>query len=176
MKINTPLISFFLLFISCNMQPDEQQKNTKAYFDLKTYFRKEAERLTAADRLVTKMVSINDSSETKSLKITDWKKELSVISDADINKASWKGAFLIKRKKNLLIYSTSDEKVNVKKVIITYKNDKPSGFLLLLRTRNSLYTSTDSLSYYPDSLYTVNKTQDIRFLSKKRYKVEILFR
>lgn len=176
MKINTLLAGILLLFISCNTQTDEQQKETEAYFDLRAYFRKEAERLTAAAPLVTKTVSINDSSETKSLKITDWKRELSAISDADINKTSWKGVFTIEKKKNLLVYSTNDEKVSVKKVVITFKDDMPSGFLALIRNSNALYTSTDSLSYYPDSLYRLTKTQNIRFLTKKKYKVSILFR
>jgi len=176
MKFNIPLTGILLLFIGCNTQPDEQQKNTAAYFDLKGYFQKETARLTAADPLVKKTVSINDSSETRSSKITDWKRELSAISDADINKASWKGAFAVEKKKNLLIYSTNDDKVNVRKIMITYKDGKPSGFLVLIRNSNLLYTSTDSLSYYPDSLYMLKKTQDIKLLAKKRYKVSLLFR
>src|SRR5215217_318984 len=165
MRLFTLLTGILLLSAGCESKPDEQRKNISLYYDLKGYFKKEADRLNSKNPIVRKMVSVNDSPETRSLKIPDWKKELSVISDADINKTSWRGAFSMRKNKNVEVYTSDDKKIHVKQVTINYRNGKPSGFLILIRNSNTLYTSTDSISYYPDSLYRIIKTQDIRLLS-----------
>ncbi|WP_449435582.1 hypothetical protein [Pedobacter steynii] len=93
-----PILLFlsFLLFISCNNSADKKQKTNLNYFDIKGYFEKEVARLTLKNPLITKTVSVNGATESKRIKITDWKKELTLFSDADINRASWKGLFELK--------------------------------------------------------------------------------
>ncbi|HMI05465.1 MAG TPA: hypothetical protein VK541_23455 [Pedobacter sp.] len=177
MKYNTLLAGSILLFLlGCNAGTDERQKNASPYFDLKGYFEKEANRLTKASPAVRKTVGINGFSETKTLKIADWKRELSSISNADINKASWRGAFRIIRSENKVMYRSDDRKVPVKELCIFYRDTIASGFLVLIRNSNALYTSTDSLIYYPDSLYRIKKNQQIKLLSEKNYEITIKFR
>lgn len=177
MKYNTFLAGGILLFLlSCNAGTDQRQKNASRYFDLKGYFEKEANRLTKASSGVRKTVGINGSYETKTLKIADWKRELSSISNADINKASWRGAFRIIRSENKVTYRSDDKKVPVKELCIFYRDNIPSGFLVLIRNSNALYTSSDSLTYYPDSLYRIKRNQQIKFRSEKNYEITVKFR
>jgi hypothetical protein len=177
MRHHTLLASSILLFLfSCNAGTDERQKNASPYFDLKGYFEKEADRLTKAGIIVNKTVAINGAHETKTLKITDWERELSSISNADINKTSWRGAFKVARSENRVTYKSDDGKVPVKALTVFYRNGIVSGFLVLIRNSNALYTSTDSLTYYPDSLYQIKKNQQIKLLSEKNYEISIKFR
>jgi hypothetical protein len=177
MKYNILLAGSILLFVlGCDTATDEQQKNASSYFDIKGYFEKEAGRLTKVSPEVRKTVGINGSYETKTLKIADWKRELSSISNADINKASWRGAFRIIRSENKVTYRSDDRKVPVKELCVFYRDNVVSGFLVLIKNSNALYTSTDSLIYYPDSLYRIIKNQQIKLLSEKNYEIAIKFR
>ncbi|MNT73709.1 hypothetical protein D3C72_2124500 [compost metagenome] len=112
---------------------------------------------------------VNESSETKNIRVADWAKELSVFSEADINRSAWKGLFHIEKNKEQEVYSSDDKKVPVKEVLITKTGGKVQGIKILIRTSNMLYSSADTLSYYPDSLYQIKKKQEIRLLSEKNY-------
>ena len=114
-------------------------------------------------------MEINDSLERKAVRILDWKKELSIFSEADINRASWKGLFKLEKHDGTDIYTSDDEKVPVKKLALRFEGKRIKQILIVLNTNNSLYDSKDSLSYYPDSLYRIKKTQHIKLLSSKHY-------
>lgn len=159
---------FLLFFSSCNMA-EKKQKNNMSYFDLKGYFEKEALRLMKSNPVFAKTVMVNGNSETKQMQIADWAKELSAFSDADINRSAWIGLFRIERAKAREVYTSDNEKVPVKEVLITKRNGEVSGIRILIKTANMLYNSSDTLSYYPDSLYQINKKQEIRLLSEKNY-------
>jgi len=176
MRHNLLILGSFLLLASCNRSPAEQQKTVSLYFDLKGYFEKEALRLQRTQPLISKSVNINGAEEMKSLKIANWKRELSAIADADINKASWRGLFTVKKTGEKVQYITAEEKIPVKEVTVTYSQNKPIAVVVLMKASNMLYTSVDSLSYYPDSLYQINKSQHIRLLDSKDYKVTLKFR
>lgn len=169
---NTILLFFILLFfISCNNSADKKQKTDLTYFDVKGYFEKEAARLNKDNPLISKTVSINGAIESKHINIPDWKKELALFSDADMNRASWKGLFKLKKSKDQELYSSNNEKVPVKELLVTYKNNEVFGIKVLIKNTNSLYTSIDTLTYYADSLYQVKKVQNIKLLSKKTYTI-----
>lgn len=167
-------LSFLLLIIFLGAcKPGTQKKQFRAlqYFDLKDYIAKEAKRLSLLNPSVDKYVEVNKSGEHKKLKIADWQKELSVFADADINKSAWQGLFKQIDGKDSKTYVSDNEKVPVKSLSIQYKNGKLSRLQILISTVNSLYTSNDTLSYFPDSLYEVKKTQHIRLLNEKNYHI-----
>ncbi|WP_225869617.1 hypothetical protein [Pedobacter psychroterrae] len=152
------------------------QKNELTYFDLKGYFEQESIRLSKAAPLIVKTVRVNDSSETKTTRIADWRKELEIFKDADINKTAWKGLFKITKVNGDQQYTTDNEKIPVKELTIIYKKGSTQlnalkGFRIVVKNINLLYHSTDTLIYYPDSIYQVKKAQNILFLSDKRYQI-----
>ena len=167
------LLFLLLIFLLGACSSGTQQKKSRAlqYFDLKNYIAKEARRLTLLNPEIDKYVEVNHSGEHKKLKITDWQKELSVFSDADINKSAWQGLFKLNSDKDVKTYISDNEKVPVKSLSIRYKNGKISSLKILISTVNSLYTSNDTLSYFPDSLYEVKKTQHIKLLNEKNYHI-----
>ncbi|WP_316793869.1 hypothetical protein [Pedobacter frigoris] len=171
MKKTIQLYPVLLLLFSCSYTAEQKQKTNLSYFDVKGYFEKEVDRLKKSNSLVYKTVEVNGSSETKKIKIADWKKELAVFSEADINKDSWRGLFKLSRQQDKETYISDNEKVPVKEIEISYTLNKVSKLLVVIKNNNSLYTSSDSLFYYPDTLYKIVKSQQIKLLSDKNYKV-----
>ena len=175
MKKITFLYPVLLLSLGCSQAPRQKQKNDLTYFDIKGYFDKEARRLQKSKTIVAKTVSVQDGRETKKVEIADWKKELSSFIDADVNRDAWKGAFAISQVNGQLIYTSDNEKVPVKEIRIDMKNEQLKGLRVIVKNSNTLYTSVDSLFYYPDSLYRIKKVQKINLMSEKRYEVSGIF-
>lgn len=163
-------ILFVLFFGACNSAAPKKQLPV-SYFDLKGYIGTEVKRLHTLNPEIDKTVEVNKAEEQKKLKIADWQKELSVFSDADINKSAWQGLFKLVKTENLDTYTSDNEKVPVKSLKIIYKDGKVKGIKILISNANSLYTSNDTLSYFPDSLYEIKKTQHIKLLNEKNYRI-----
>lgn len=164
-------IIIFFIFFGCSNATKEDRKNELGYFDLKSFFQKEASRLQNKNPFVEKTVKINADAETKKVQIPDWAAEFAMFSNADLNRASWKGLFSIQKTSHTEIYTSSNDKVPVKKVTVNKHLNRVSSIQIIVANVNSLYSSTDTLSYYPDSLYLINKTQHIKLLPSKHYQV-----
>ncbi|MCD0489063.1 hypothetical protein LPB86_12555 [Pedobacter sp. MC2016-14] len=171
MKKQTLGIALISLFIACNPSDNEKRNMGKSYFDLQSYFAKEAERLNKEKPTINKEVSINGEAESKLLKIEDWSKELASFTNADINKTAWMGAFEVKKLPGIEIYTTLNEKVPVKELRILRSDKVIKGIQIQIKNTNLLYNSVDTLSYFPDSLYSIKKTQHLKLLPQKKYQV-----
>jgi hypothetical protein len=160
----------FLFFGACKESPSTQS-NAAQYFDLTGYFDNEALRLSKINPTIKKQVTIDTSSEQKAILITDWAKEFNVFKEADINKASWIGLFKIEKSDAITTYTSNDDKIAVKKLEISYQHGKINRITAILNTSNMLYHSSANLNYYPDSLYSIYKTQKIKLMDAKAYKI-----
>lgn len=164
---------FFCLVVfysSCTVK-EQDETNAQPYFDLDSYFKAEAQRLSKANLQINKTVKVNGQSEAKNIKITNWEKEFESFISANINKASWKGSFKAQKDSNKTTYVTQNEKIPVKKVEIVYRKNKIYGIKIFISNTNRLYTSKDSLTYYPDSLYQIKKLQQIKLMDSKTYQI-----
>jgi hypothetical protein len=170
------LLLTVLFFGGCNSSAPEKQRSVLEYFDLKGYIGKETRRLRQLNPEVDKTVMVDNVVEHKKLKIANWQKELSVFSDADINKSAWKGLFRLHKAKDSETYISDNEKVPVKSLVIRYKAGRIYKIEVLNSSSNILYTSNDTLSYFPDSLYGIKKTQHIKLLNEKNYRITGRFR
>lgn len=159
-----------LCLCSC-VKREYKSAGTLLYFDLKGYFEKEANRLQKKTPSVSKQVFTKGEAEKKTVKITSWKEELAVFEAADINKASWRGEFVIKQMDNGVSYTTGNEKIPVKKLEVLKTGNQITSIKIYKSSENRLYTATDTLIYYPDSVYMVQSAQKIRLLEPKVYHV-----
>lgn len=170
------LFAFALGCFGCN-QPEESKANTDLlYFDVSGYFRREASRLKKINPEIVKEVSVNGAAEQQKLRITDWEEELAVFSNADINKASWKGSFKIEKAEHTESYTSNNKRIPVKKVLVCKDKSKVKKLEIIITNNNILYSSGDTLLYYPDSLYQIKKHQKIKLLKAKTYTVIGRFR
>ncbi len=159
-----------LFFTSCTLK-EKENLSKKLYIDLNSYFKKEANRLSKINSFIDKTVIINGQKEEKKVKIIDWQKEFEPFISADINKVSWRGEFEIKKDLLKETYTTANEKIPVKEIQLTYKNNKIYSIEISINTTNSLYFSKDNLIYYPDSTYQIKKVQKIKLMDQKVYQV-----
>ena len=169
------LFCFFLILASSCTLKEQKMDGTGVYFDLTAYFKKEAARLSQSNLSIDKTVTVNGSQEEKKIKIDDWEKEFQSFISADINKASWRGSFKLEQDSISETYFTENEKIPVKKVEIAYRGDQIFSIKIFIINTNYLYVSNDSLSYYPDSLYQIKKTQKIKLLNEKKYSINGAF-
>ncbi|KQM77290.1 hypothetical protein ASE74_18795 [Pedobacter sp. Leaf216] len=162
---------FALALFSCNQRKEAEANTDLLYFDVKGYFEKEINRLQKLNPEVNKTVSINGAAENKIAKIANWTKELAIFVNADINKTSWKGSFKIKEQNGVDSYISDNKKIPIKKVSITWKGEKADKIEIIVDNKNILYRSLDTLTYFPDSLYSIKKQQKIRLLNEKKYSI-----
>jgi hypothetical protein len=165
--------TFFVLSLAACQQKEISNKQIE-YVDLQGFFSAEANRLNSQKPTFTKTVCINGKKESKVLNNTiDWEKELSVFKDADINKPAFKGKYQITKLANKTIYTSNSKNALVKRIELDFDDTKkPMGIRIFQLTKNMIYQSTDTLSYYPDSVYSMHKKQEVRILGTTVYTIE----
>lgn len=159
------------LWMGCS-GPSKESMKRKAYFDIKGYFDGEIQRLNEAGVEVEKQVWKNGSTDKKRMAETDWTKELSLFSESDINKPSWLSSYDAMERGDTLIYTTQDSSLKTQRMEIIKTGSTVRKISIYNRVANPLYTSETQLTYVPDSLYRMDKTQEVRFLGSNQYKIE----
>lgn len=169
---NLALVFLALSIAAC--QQKEISKKQIEYVDLQGFFSAEAKRLNKLKPTLLKTVDINHKSEQKLLKETiDWAKELSVFKEADINKPAFNGMYQISKLHNKTIYTALNKKNLVQRIEVDWNlAKKPSGIRIFQLTKNMIYRAADTLSYYPDSIYSIHKKQEVRVLGTTVYTIE----
>lgn len=164
------LILFLILITSCR-KPDEKPI-VKRYTDIKGFFESEALRLSRAEVLADKSVRQNEVSETKNGLKVDWQNELALFTGSDINKPAWRDSYRITKDSSTIIYLAIDTNLRTRSIRLK-KNAE--GRLILIQihnsTKNQLYESSEDLTYIPDSIYLIDKSQKVLFLGKNRYQI-----
>ncbi|MGI4805626.1 MAG: hypothetical protein ACRYFL_12700 [Janthinobacterium lividum] len=156
-------------FSSC--KPDIRQNET-SYFNLNTYFGNEAKKLAKANFEVVKTVSRNGEAETKKVKIENWSQELSVFSESDINKPSWKKSYKTTASGDFTIYKALDPDLKTQEIIIKKANNQIAYLMIYNVVNNKLFQTKEKLTYFPDSLYIIRRKQHVRFLGTNDYLIE----
>jgi len=166
------LTSFILLYATSCTEDKKAPDGQNAYFDIGGFFTTEAARLNRQAPQILKHVNHNGKIEEKTLKVTDWKQELDLFISSDINKPSWKNSYTIEKDKNVTTYMALDTSLKVRKIRLQRNGKTISSIEITSRVNNEIYTSAETLSYYPDSLYTINKEQNVKGLGNNTYKIE----
>jgi hypothetical protein len=156
---------------SCKPENVETGAQTK-FFDLKGFFRTDTALLRKLDPLVTKSVTHNGVTETKKVKIDDWGAELSLFSQSDINKPAWRESYNIESNGTSIIYRAKSFDLRTQLIVINKNGDKIKWMMIYNSTKNVLYQTNEKLSYFPDSLYIIEKYQKVRLLGANNYLIK----
>jgi hypothetical protein len=159
---------FFLA--ACNNKDSEVKVNY--YFDLESFFENEAKKLKSQNPRIHKEVRQNNETEARTLKISNWETELDLFKSSDINKPAWKNSYRIVKTKGKTAYISVDKSLKTQLVEIYYKSTLVSRISINNLTSNILYKSAENLTYYPDSLYLIKKTQKVILLGANAYTVK----
>ena len=172
-KTITALIGSFILAICITAcKPDLKGHGALTYFDINGYFTKEAARLAKKNRAIVKTVSHNNDTESHTVHITDWGLELDLFKSADINRPAWKNGYTVVDEYNTLIYKAKTPDLKVREIIIKKDKDKVKWILIYNKTKNILYQTTEKLSYFPDSLYLIEKDQRVKLMGNNHYVIQ----
>jgi hypothetical protein len=173
--LQTVIIAAGMLFAGLlpACKPDiKETGDADTYFDLKGYFQTEAAKLTAHNNPVFKTAVHNKNTESKKVTIDNWERELNLFISSDINKPAWKDSYSVQNTANTLIYIAQDSTLETKRIIIKKDGDKVKWILIFNHTKNRLYETKEKLTYIPDSMYRIEKSQKVRLLGLNRYEIK----
>jgi len=162
-----------LIFCCFSCAPDVKEKKTALkYFDVKGFFKKEINKFNRQNNPVLKTITYNGASETKKVKISNWGKELSFFELSDINKPAWNDSYSVEQTDEFLIYRAKFPELKMREMVIKKENQKIKWILIGNLTKNMLYQTSEKLTYYPDSVYLIEKRQKVRFLGINTYSIK----
>ena len=164
-----------LLGIAACKRDSSASADTMKFFDIKGFFMADSLRLTKLNPLIDKTVTHNKIAETQKVHIANWGNELSLFTASDINKPAWKGSYEIATENDLLIYRAKDPLLKTREIIIKKDGDRVKWIMIFNHTKNILYETVEKLSYFPDSLYLIQKSQQVKLLGKDTYRISGTF-
>jgi hypothetical protein len=167
-------ISCSAILPACN--PDIKDTGSALkYFDLKGYFYADSARLTKLNRPVLKTVIHNGVSQSKKVHISNWGTELGLLVGSDINKPAWKDSYTVQTTPTTLIYAAKYPELQTQNIIINKADNKVKWIMIINHTKNMLYETKEKLTYFPDSMYMIEKVQSVRLLGSNRYDIKGIF-
>ena len=167
-------IFVFLILSACTGQKEE--KAIKTYMDVRGFFDAEASRLSSVNPGINKTVARNEASETRTVKNINWKTELSLFAESDINKPAWQDSYKIVSRPGRTIYLAEDPGLRTREINITKDAEgRVRKITILNQVDNMLYSSTEQLLYIPDSVYQISKQQHVAIIGDNRYFINAKF-
>lgn len=183
MRIYATLIVGVLLGMALACTPKPKPVETPLmeklpFFDLSGYLDQEISKMSGAK--VAKISRVQDQEESAEVvySIQDWKEELDVFYQADINRPSLALAYDTKIQKNYLTHTLlPDEKGKVKEITVRYDKETPTRITVKLIEKNLFYSSTIigtlyfNVSTFRIDHYAVESTQKIWFVDPNHMKI-----
>src|SRR5690606_35407912 len=99
-------------------------------------------------------------------------KEFSLFAGSDINKPAWTSSYETSHTGDTLIYRALDPNLRTQLIRIILSADSVRMVYIKNREKNALYKSVEELLFYPDSLYRIDKRQDVLFIGINEYRIE----
>lgn len=142
----------------------------KRYFDLKAFINADSARLRKVQAVVNKTVTHNNSqTQTKRIIIKNWGQELALFAASDINKPAWRDSYRIDKQGDSVVYTALLPELFTRRISIQLTNGAVKKINISNATKNLLYKTTEHLTYYPDSLYVIDKEQQVKLMGSNRY-------
>ena len=163
-------VYFFLLLSMYSCQTaihKDAAIQKKEYFDLKDFFNQEIARLEKSNDSFKKTVKIGDKSETQTPKEVDWKQELQIFVESDINKTAWFDKYQKDTTENKITYTAQDDNLKIRSIHLHFANPPYTAQFMeeveiINHTENVLYESAETLKYwYRQHNWHIVRTQKV---------------
>lgn len=171
-SINKSVFAVSILAVCLNSCKPDIRQNENDYFNLSSYFAQQAKKYSDANFNVLKTVSRNGYAETKLVKIENWPGELSLFSESDINKPAWKNSYTTTASGNITIYKAKEPDLKTREIILKKQNNHIVYMMVFNVINNRLFQTREKLTYYPDSLYLIQRKQHVRFIGTNDYVIK----
>lgn len=183
--MNYFLFSIICLFLLGSCQTPDDTAQNKVYFDLKDFIEKQTVELDKRRPLVIKEMLIGKEQDKIETINIDWKKELELFIQADLNKQAFQLSYDISHPTpHTYLYSLKNgEKLSVKslKVVVDETSKQPNLIEATLQEENKLYDSEKLLSLTctmrPEGVwliktYQISGFQQLTLTDKKGFSVK----
>lgn len=139
-----------LIFVSSCESPASKERNVDYFFSIERLLEQQMEQWSQTKPILHKTLTLDGNTEAISStpqNAEEWQLELSLLMEADLNKASLKDAYQVKEEKRaeevITTYLAIEPKeVRVQKMVIRRgTSGHLKDILLLFSERNSIYTS-----------------------------------
>lgn len=137
-----------LLLISCDSTKEEEQQ-TKKFYDLKGFIESQIVQLDSEKPVVLKVMEIGADRNELSTKDVDWKKELELFVQADINKPAYSQSYSVIRSDSLNLEYVVKQGENLPvrhlKIQLNEAGGVPIKIEASIRSENKLYQSEKNI-------------------------------
>ncbi|MCF0038882.1 hypothetical protein LXM24_02205 [Dyadobacter sp. CY399] len=182
-KCNLIVILICLLTLSACREAETDPNEKKAYYDLKGFVENQIVYLNEKKPKVAKTVQLDGKKEVRAEIETDWKKELELFAQADINKPAYRNSYsVIKNDSAIYEYKIKDgENLPVRYLMIKVDSATQQPVLVkaILRSENRIYSSEKTIELMANrrnnmlevSAYTVKGYQKLLFTNRKSFNI-----
>ncbi len=176
------VLFIFIFFSSCN--PEKERKTERGkYYDLKGFVNSQIAHMTASKTQGSKRMVMEGKSEIRSVASVNWKRELELFIQADINKPAYSKSYEIFRPDSLTYNYTlkKGENLPVQKLQISIDSISGKPFIVYaqLFSRNRLYESQKDITFkcaqrsgiWTIISYQVSGYQKLAMMDKKQFEI-----
>jgi hypothetical protein len=181
-KTSCLIVLISISLSACN-EPASDPNAKKTYYDLKGFIENQVVYLNETKPKVTKTVRLNGKKEVRSDYKTDWKKELELFTQADINKPAYRNSYIVVRSDSAVYeYKVkAGENLPVRYLIIKVDSatQQPLSVKALIQAENKIYNSEKlieltcrkSNNLLGVSAFSVKGYQKLLFVDKKSFDI-----
>lgn len=148
-RLNAGIILGVFLLLSACQTPTAKNDEPAVYYDVKGFIQNQIQLLNQQRPTVEKTMVVGRDEEKRSTKEVDWKKELELFVQADINKPAYRQSYAIARPDSLTyeytIKTQEDLPVRYLKVVLDKPDGQPTLIEAKILAQNKLYESEKNL-------------------------------
>ncbi|NIJ51339.1 hypothetical protein [Dyadobacter arcticus] len=171
------------MLLSCGSE-QTNDKNEKYYYDLKGFVDNQIVYLDEKKPMVYKTTMLNGKKEIGKSTNIDWKKELELFIQADINKPAYRQSYDVVRKDSSEYEYTLRPNMNLPvrylKIVTDKSINQPLYVKALLKSENKIYDSEKSIelictkanNLWELKSFSVHGYQKLIFMDKKLFQIE----
>lgn len=173
-----------MLWLTVACRPGHQESEGPAaspFYDLEAFFSSEVDRLQREQPPVDKTVKLDGRSEFQQLDSLDYRDEMSVFQNSDINRAAWWDKYGIDStfsgdQLSRIRYTAREADLKIRSVSVQFENGKVSRVDIESQTDSPTATMDQKLRYEPASGYYIETHQNVAFSRPREMIVEVTFR
>lgn len=176
----------FLLALTSCQTPAETSTEPNAYYDVKGFVQNQIQLLSQQQPTIEKTMVVGQDQEKRTTKEVDWKKELELFLQTDINKSAFRLSYATQRPDSLTYEYTiqTEEELPVRFLKVTLDKDggKPSLIEAKISSKNKLYESEKNLAMHCEekagvwrvASYQIKGFQELVISDRKPFDVRVV--
>ncbi|WP_116126605.1 hypothetical protein [Lewinella sp. IMCC34183] len=157
------LLPVLFLLSACYAEELEQELQQDPFFDLAAYMDRQVDSLSQSATEVTKTITLNGTTETHELPALNFRNDLRVFRESDINKPAYRDKYRVEREESggslTRIYTATDSSMQTRRLTVVSRDSLPSFIEIIRKTGTVLSDGDHRLVYDPLLGYSMHTEQ-----------------